>query len=401
MTLPTFLQSQIWPIAFCVGGAAMLAPTLAFATRYVEGTREQITGFLQCSLIVGGTLALILLISDYCPFPGGLFHEGRPLFLGGWMIAAGVCILLVFFVCIATATSEEDEQDKQAGLMCMCGVLVLLAWLVPFQTRFGLLLFPIATHALRTTLLPLCGPIGFSILTTSWSVVIYLILTKCDDLWDVLPLLLLAVFSFSWTVHGIANSLSFPDATIRYSKLPPAQALAVAPTFRHTSDWTIIEEAFRQSKDAGFREAGLRALTQSAENREGKSGLTAVQAVIAAGKQIVDERHRSYVLRVSADAALRLGQEELPRECRLEALSTAVTAAKGIRDEAHRSYVLQAVASDAGELGRHEGSTALQTVIAAAKQIWDEERRNEVLRACRKAAIELEVDPKDVGLEQN
>lgn len=40
VTLPTFLQSQIWPIAFCVGGAAMLAPTLAFATRYVEGTRE-------------------------------------------------------------------------------------------------------------------------------------------------------------------------------------------------------------------------------------------------------------------------------------------------------------------------------------------------------------------------
>ncbi len=435
----TFCEPYSLTVVLCAGGAALVVPILAFVARHceVDASHRFIPRLLQRILIVGGILGAILLTSDHCPFPGGLFHEGRPIFLGGWMVAAGVAIsyFILPSVFMLTFTSNRmvprvmGGQGKTDRLLSPnagrnFGILLVLAaiplvWLIPFETRFGLLLFPIAIHVLRTTLLPWPGAICFLVVTTVYIALIYLV-RKRDD---VLVAYMYVFLIIPWTVHGIANSRSFPDARIRYNKnLPPAQALAIAPTFRHASDRIILEEAVRQSKNTNDLKGLLHTLAEWAGNQRdnaglpallavigisreieeegdrgdvlrtivsigqelgGQEGLAVLQSVIASAKEIENAGHRSDTLQACSKAALRLGQEDVSRECQRVALLSQVATTKG-------RVSLQAVAAAAGKLGGQEGLDALQAVIARAEVLRNQDDRIGVLHTCAEAAQELD-----------
>jgi len=391
--LRIFCETYALTIGFCVAGAALVVPLLAFVTRHCRAPDARMSRLLQRILIVGGILGAILLLSDHCPFPGGLFHEDRPVFLGGWMIAAGVGITLVFLILappisflIFYGVVETDDAGEIQGIGCSILILLVLwassAWLIPFETHFGFLLPPITIHALRTTFLPWTGAIGFLVATMAWNALIYLRKTRnVFAYWP--PVLLVAIF-VSWTVHGVVNAWSLPGADIVYNKnSSPANALATATTFRHASDWIIVEEAIRQSRDAKDY-AALESIAELVGNSRGEFRGTALLAVIAAAKDIESGYRRAGILEAVASGALRLDSQEGSI-----ALQAVIAAAKEMGSSYARDDVLQAVASAAGEVGGREGLAVLQAVIAAVKENQNAHTHSYGLQACAEAAHEL------------
>jgi len=392
------------------------------------------------------------------------------------MIALGAvvslaCFVPIFLVLLSTKKKSAHESYRSYGgarrydpedvpfgeriatfLLLVLYLAGLLTQLVPFETRCGLLLFPISIHALRDTFLPWNGEICFLAMTALWSVPIYLayfrsmpiILTRDRYILHRNVVLysspvLVGVLLLSWTGHWIANSRSFPEAAIHHSKhLSPAEALARAPTFWHASDRIILDEAFRQSEDANDRIRLLNGLTEYVRKGKGglpalqavidgarefaprsdsfdqnavvdalsvvasrastlgtQEGLATLQAVIAVGKQIEDLDDRSSVLRTCAVSAAQLKRLDLALMC----LTDVAAAAKEIRNAADRSSFLRDCASTVGEIKQRDFVLkCLVDAVAAARKIEDLGERFDALHACREVANDLDISPEDVRL---
>ena len=305
-SMPTVLIVVVVAIIVCVCVFPFLLPRRLHYRWYIdEDLLDSPTFMVSCIFSV---MTVIIPISDLCLFPGGIFLDGHPYFLGGRMlilypvVIAG-CIGILSTICFAFI--DNDDSLPMVG----CGVWGLLWAFVPFKSSYGFLLLPIAVQVLRAILFPFSG-IGLF-----FTIGLVAAVWKCvKEEWLPFYQCVIAWFLLSWVI-AIGFSLRLVPLAWPYDKSRTATGyttnLLVKATNKTVSSRKLhkfVQIAEQTDATTTYRASLLIACAEAAARLDShEDSIAALREVVLTTDGIKGSVYHPAVLSKCKDVAVQLG----------------------------------------------------------------------------------------------